>query len=132
MIKETDYYTKPEKFKHSKRRHHKERMKIRTRRVFKDVWSEERMCRKEIVGRWSDNLKKCSCTICGNQRHSGIKTLQERRSELEESEYWSEDLNEWWFLCGWEEDILPDWCDLCGRLFYGMCPSCGFKSDWGC
>jgi hypothetical protein len=38
---------------------------------------------EEIARRWRDNMKKCSCWMCGNQRrHFGQLPIQEKRIHM--------------------------------------------------
>jgi hypothetical protein len=66
--------------KRALRRHHRQRMQQQALRslVF-SLWGDE--TRRRCVGKWHDNLKKCSCWMCGNPRkYGGEMTRQERRS----------------------------------------------------
>lgn len=60
------------------RRHHKERMKAKARRLFKGT---------KCPDKYADHLAVCSCWMCGNPRHSrfgsrGEKvTLQEKEAD---------------------------------------------------
>lgn len=52
--------------KRALRRHHKERMKNRAKFIWHEVWGYLDENREFI--RNSDNLKMCSCWMCGNPR----------------------------------------------------------------
>jgi hypothetical protein len=46
-------------------------------------WVEDPDAQLRQALRWSDNLKKCSCWMCGNPRkYEGRSTVQERRQLL--------------------------------------------------
>lgn len=73
------------------RRHHRARMQKRAKIIYKDWltacehWSDNQL--KRWVGRLRDNLKICSCSMCGNPRRSGwlnkqdAGTMQERKED---------------------------------------------------
>lgn len=86
---------KPEIKKRALRRHHSNRLKQRTRKVFKEweVASEEMPVEEtdRMVGKFHNNLAKCSCDLCCNPRKHGEKTLQERKIELSSLDEWGED-----------------------------------------
>ena len=64
--------------KRARRRHHGERMRQRALRSV--VLSSRGDMTREDVGRWYNNLQKCSCYMCGNpRRYFGGPTRQERR-----------------------------------------------------
>lgn len=59
----------------SERRHHKERMKARARRLLPGRSPEH----------LADNMAKCSCPMCGNPRKwFGDPTIQEMKAETPE------------------------------------------------
>jgi hypothetical protein len=61
------------------RRHHSARMKAKARRVFA-IWKSD--AGPEAIGRFADNLKKCSCWMCGNQRqHHGPRWQEIKAKE---------------------------------------------------
>ena len=135
-----DVAHEPKNKKRAVRRHHNDRIKNKARRVFKDIWKNRRMMDDDIVGRWCDNLAKCSCGGCGNQRKWMGMTLQERKARQSEVDYWSEDTaNDWlweelsdgyWNWLSDYDSSFSDWCWLCDKEFIGMCPSCGCKADY--
>ena len=65
------------------RRINDDRMLRRAIRIQKEHWfwpdaDDEK--RHQSAVRWKDNLKKCSCDMCGNsRRHFGERTLQEKK-----------------------------------------------------
>jgi hypothetical protein len=62
------------------RRHHRERMLQRALRSLVLSWPYDDKERRRRALRWHNNLKKCSCYMCGNpRRHFGTVTWQERR-----------------------------------------------------
>ncbi len=62
----------------AQRRHDKFRMRKRAEDVMKD-WGTS----KKSVPYMADNLKSCSCYMCGNpRRHFGELTVQERRAAI--------------------------------------------------
>lgn len=68
--------------KRAERRHHYERRKRAVSRMFRHVWSDSKdMDRPEVLGRWADTRKPCSCYACGNpRRHFNEPTVQELRA----------------------------------------------------
>jgi hypothetical protein len=66
--------------KRALRRHHRQRMFRRALRIASDRnITDEQTCR-EFAQRWCDNLKKCSCYLCGNpRRHFRTWPVQQRR-----------------------------------------------------
>jgi len=76
------------------RRHHKKRMKKRARKIHSDWYrgKKESQCEHSYNTYYSDwdpeysadNLKLCSCYMCGNpRRYFGQRTRQELKSDLE-------------------------------------------------
>lgn len=71
--------------KRSLRRHHRERLNNHARFIVTKVWNWARWEEKQIlhwVQRSRDNMKRCSCIGCCNQRHQWGKeqlTMQELR-----------------------------------------------------
>lgn len=79
----------------SVRRHHKNRMKQKARRIskiqawyagFDNMAKEREMC----LVKQADHLKSCSCSMCCNPRRSGWsprkgKTLQEQNQDIKDS-----------------------------------------------
>ena len=67
------------------RRHHRQRMIDRARRIMRQTWywSQSENVDEEIADlapRFADNMAKCSCPTCGNPRRwYGKPTVQERR-----------------------------------------------------
>lgn len=63
------------------RRHHRERMLRRALRSYVLSWPDyDEHERRQRALRWFNNLKLCSCYMCGNPRkYEGALTLQERR-----------------------------------------------------
>ena len=46
-------------------------------------WDDDPIAHRERALRWSNNLKKCSCWMCGNPRkYEGLITIQEQRQLL--------------------------------------------------
>lgn len=66
----------------SLRRHHRERMKAKARRIVK-IWNagvNNYKLPEDFLVANADHLKTCSCWMCGNPRkHWGKSTLQEIR-----------------------------------------------------
>ncbi len=63
------------------RRHHQQRMKNRAYRVVKYVWRRnmDDVSSQKLVNGLANDMKKCSCSMCGNfRKHEGI-TMQEKR-----------------------------------------------------
>ena len=69
--------------KRALRRHHRERMLQRALRscvLSYALSGEDPQSQREIALGWSNNLAKCSCSMCGNPRkYWGEITAQERR-----------------------------------------------------
>ena len=67
----------------SYRRHHNERMLNRMLATgwWKSHWDLKRGTNRRLLCRkWRDNMKKCSCYMCGNpRRHFGDLPIQEKR-----------------------------------------------------
>lgn len=66
------------------RRHHRARMQRKAVRILQSFWRPDPNWVKWSAPRWRDNLQKCSCASCGNQRNAwwGDEcTLAELRSE---------------------------------------------------
>lgn len=57
----------------SLRRHHKNRMKEKAKRIYYDLPSNHAI-------KYADNLKVCSCWACGNQRKYYGPSIQELRN----------------------------------------------------
>ncbi len=131
MIEDEAYEQKVSK--RAVRRHHNERMKNKTKRMFKDVWHAEYMLTEDRIGKWCDNLAMCSCGGCGNQRKWVGKTLQERKASQSEADYLDEDMPDgyWNWVSGYNRD--KDYCCLCEKEFFGVCNSCGYRPKywWG-
>lgn len=80
------------------RRHHRQRMRDRARRKLKQ-WEMRRELYRSYedqleslnhrVHREADNMKRCSCWMCGNPRRyeSDGRTWQEIRADLKWSDY---------------------------------------------
>lgn len=69
------------------RRHHSDRVRRKAEKVVKG-WEVGEDNTRRLTGRLKDNLKSCSCAMCGNpRRHEkgdrNRKTLQERKAELD-------------------------------------------------
>jgi hypothetical protein len=64
------------------RRHHKERMKGRFRRIVRDNYTPDSAYMAEYASWYADNIQRCSCLMCGNKRHHEGPTQQERRAAL--------------------------------------------------
>jgi len=47
--------------------------------IMKTCWFNSDDWVEWAAPRWADNMKKCSCDMCGNPRQHGERTLQERR-----------------------------------------------------
>lgn len=78
--------------KRALRRHHKERMKRKADRIFNTINYSGFIGEmdKEMLSRLADNLKPCSCYVCGNPRKWwGEVTFQ----ELKEEERWRQQLD---------------------------------------
>lgn len=70
----------------SKRRHHKERMKRKARRIAEIIWGylSSSFRREDIVENMiknADHLKSCSCDSCCNPRRSGWNKKKRTRQE---------------------------------------------------
>ena len=57
----------------SLRRHHKNRMKAKAKKVYSDLPAE-------LAIKMADHLKVCSCWACGNQRKYYGPSIQELRN----------------------------------------------------
>ena len=121
--------------KRALRRHHASRLKKKAKQVFK-LWDFGKGMSKgkleEAVGRFHNNLAKCSCSMCGNPRKYGEKTLQERRVDVAALDEWGENTkasND--MFGGYYVDDFPreGWCALCERYVIGQCPSCGYTIE---
>lgn len=67
------------------RRHHRQRMRRRAARIAKEIWHSDYMAKN--AQKYADNLKFCSCPICGNpRRYFNLKTIQEIKIEEAEKE----------------------------------------------
>lgn len=70
----------------AKRRHDRGRMISRAKRIMRswssssDSWVEWAACR------WANNMKKCSCDMCGNPRKLYGPTVQELRFDQGDSD----------------------------------------------
>lgn len=60
------------------RRHHRNRMIARAKRIMRS-WSNDVTWAEWASCRWADNMKKCSCDMCGNARKLYGPTVQELR-----------------------------------------------------
>lgn len=75
--------------KRALRRHHSDRMRRKAEKVVRGRgWNMEEKDTRRCAARLKDNLKGCSCSLCGNPRRyekgdKGRKTLQERKAELD-------------------------------------------------
>lgn len=66
--------------KRAVRRHHRERMLQRALQSYVLSWLHDEAERRRCAVGWYNNLKKCSCWMCGNPRkYEGKITRQERR-----------------------------------------------------
>jgi hypothetical protein len=75
---------KPERLKHSLRRHHSERKKVGVRKTLSHYFMFGTDLPPRRVGMYARTPKVCSCFMCGNPRHyHGGPTLQERRAVLD-------------------------------------------------
>lgn len=67
------------------RRHHKERMRAKARRVARQSWNTPEKWVEHQAVRHADNLKSCSCSMCCNVRRNewekGELTRQEAEAE---------------------------------------------------
>lgn len=119
----------PEVKKRALRRHHNERMKVRTRKMF-SRWGHTEKEMEGSIDRCYNNITRCSCYMCGNPRKYGELSFQERKGKWSETDYWQEDLaDEWhWDLLDSKEYGGYDWCLLCDREFVGVC-SCGYRPN---
>ena len=72
------------KKKRSERRHHRERMENRARKVCRRFWSDagpNDVGPERFAVRLADNLAVCSGPCCGNPRkHFGSRTRQEKKA----------------------------------------------------
>lgn len=66
--------------KRALRRHHRQRMIRRAMRSYALESEEDSGLRREWALRWYNNMKKCSCFMCGNPRKFEKRlTTQEQR-----------------------------------------------------
>lgn len=72
----------------AKRRHHRERMRNRAKRILK-LFSPSDEWIIWAVPRWANNMKKCSCDMCQNLRNQYGPTLQEQR--FDQKDRWEDE-----------------------------------------
>ncbi len=65
--------------KRALRRHHRQRMIQRALRSYVLGWEEDKLLPGARAVRWYNNLKKCSCWMCGHRRKWFGPTIQEKR-----------------------------------------------------
>jgi hypothetical protein len=63
----------------AKRRHDRHRMVARAKRMMNTWASNDPTWVERAANRWADNMKKCSCEMCGNHRDACGPTTQELR-----------------------------------------------------
>ena len=120
--------------KRALRRHHAGRLKKRAKQVFKQWDFGKGMSKGELdeaIGRFHNNLAKCSCSMCGNPRKYGEKTVQERRAEKDILDGFLESLYGEGLLEGEDDYDSTGWCNLCEKEIVGQCPTCGYTIKRG-
>lgn len=87
-----------DKVSRATRRHHASRKRKQAKHLV-SRWGVEDV--EEKACRMGDNMKQCSCYMCGNQRKFGVRTKQEILAELD----YEESLQE---LEEYDVESLPD------------------------
>jgi hypothetical protein len=69
--------------KRALRRHHRQRMIQRALRSLVLSWPEDEETRLQRALGWYNNLKKCSCWMCGNPRRYGAGPTRQEQRQLQ-------------------------------------------------